>query len=247
MGFRVQHRLNRCHLSTAGSLVFRTCVATLQNVHKFGRLVASEAQKRGFYEADRQVFLGDGGHSNWTVHKVHFPHFTAVTDFIHVMSYLYEAAGSVTGNATAQWEQYQAWVRLTWQGQVATVIADLQAWQTRCGTPERTTSDSESKKIVAKTITYLTNNQPGMDYPAYRVKGLPITSSLVESLIKEINKRMKGTEKFWNRLPATCGAESMLQLTTSLLSNRDELHDHMKSRPGSIYYRRQTTTKNQKT
>jgi hypothetical protein len=40
--------------------VFRTCVATLLNVYGFGPLVAAEAQRRGFYQAQRKVFLGDG-------------------------------------------------------------------------------------------------------------------------------------------------------------------------------------------
>ncbi|HEY6564988.1 MAG TPA: hypothetical protein VIY86_10860, partial [Pirellulaceae bacterium] len=60
--------------------VYRTAVATLRDVHEFGPLVAAEAQRRGFYDAQRQVFLGDGDHKNWTIHKTHFPHFTAITD-----------------------------------------------------------------------------------------------------------------------------------------------------------------------
>ena len=62
--------------------VFRTCVATLRDVHGFGPLVAAEAQKRGFYQAQRQVFVADGQEANWTVHRLYFPNFTAVTDFM---------------------------------------------------------------------------------------------------------------------------------------------------------------------
>jgi hypothetical protein len=41
-----------------------------------------------------------------------------------------------------------------------------------------------------------------VDYPRYRKLGLPVTSTLMESLVKEFNLRVKGTEKFWNaRLP----------------------------------------------
>ena len=40
--------------------VFRTCVSTLKDGYGFGPLVAAEAQRRGFYDAARQVFLGMG-------------------------------------------------------------------------------------------------------------------------------------------------------------------------------------------
>src|SRR5262245_25942746 len=39
--------------------------------------------------------------------------------------------------------------------------------------------------VLARTVTYLENNQKRMDYPRYRQQGLPITSCAVESLIKE--------------------------------------------------------------
>jgi hypothetical protein len=38
-----------------------------------------------------------------------------------------------------------------------------------------------------------------MNYPDYRRQGLPVSTSMIESLIKEMNYRVKGTEKFWNR------------------------------------------------
>ena len=37
-----------------------------------------------------------------------------------------------------------------------------------------------------------------MKYPEYRQQGLPLTSSPMESTIKQINRRIKGTEKFWS-------------------------------------------------
>lgn len=62
--------------------------------------------------------------------------------------------------------------------------------------------------VVSRVIGYLENNQCRMDYARYRQQGLPITSSLVESLVKQFNHRVKGTEKFWNESQA----ETILQL-----------------------------------
>ena len=219
--------------------VFRTCVATLKDVYGFGPLVAAEAQRRGFYDAPRRVFLGDGDHKNWTVHKLHFPDFTPITDFVHPVTYLFDAAGAITSSWPAHWEQYTSWMTACWQGRVSTVIADLREWQTRLGLPDKQTPDKDPRKIVASTLTYLENNESRMNYPQYRRDGLPITSCLVESLIKEINHRVKGTEQFWNRPSGTEG-EAILQATASLLSDGDPLTKHILSRPGSLYYRRTT-------
>jgi len=43
----------------------------------------------------------------------------------------------------------------------------------------------------------VTNNRQRMDYPEYRRLGLPISSAPVESTIKQMNRRVKGSEKFW--------------------------------------------------
>jgi len=45
--------------------------------------------------------------------------------------------------------------------------------------------------------------------------GLPITSSPMESLMKQINQRVKGAEKFWSEE----GAEAILQLRADILSD----------------------------
>ena len=51
---------------------------------------------------------------------------------------------------------------------------------------------TDPREVLRRTIGYLRNNQEHMNYPTYRQQGLPVTSSLVESLIKEINYRVKG-------------------------------------------------------
>ena len=69
-------------------------------------------------------------------------------------------------------------------------------------------------KIVSLVLDYVTDNAGRMDYPRYRREGLPVTSTIVESLIKQFNQRVKGTEKFWLR----GGAEAILQGRAAYLS-----------------------------
>jgi hypothetical protein len=51
---------------------------------------------------------------------------------------------------------------------------------------------------VANALGYLSKQRERMKYDEYRRQGLPITSTLIESTIKQINRRVKGTEKFWS-------------------------------------------------
>ena len=57
---------------------------------------------------------------------------------------------------------------------------------------------------------------------------------MVESLIKEINYRVKGTEKFWDNPE---GAEAILQLRAAVLSDDGRLATYLQNRPGSALRR----------
>ena len=78
-------------------------------------------------------------------------------------------------------------------------------------------------------------NRQRMDYPRYRREGLPTTSALMESLVKEINYRVKGTEMFWND---PSGAEAILQVRAAALCDDDRLARHLATRPGCSRVRR---------
>ena len=84
--------------------------------------------------------------------------------------------------------------------------------------PERL-CDLEENKRKAKAFGYLQNHKDQMRYHEYRRQGLPITSSYVESAVKQFNQRVKGTEKFWTE----DGAEGILQLRGDHLSADEPL------------------------
>jgi hypothetical protein len=213
----------------------RTCVATLQDSDAFGAMVAAEAQARNFYAATRRAFLGDGQKCNWTIQQRWFRDFVPIVDFIHVVSYVYAAAQALGATPVERWDFYISWLTAAWQGRVGEVIDALGEWQERLGAvgaDEQPLAD-DPRLVVKRTRTYLVNNQERMHYREYRRQGLPVTSALVESLIKEFNYRVKGTEKFWNE----SGAEDMLQVRAALLSDNDRLVEHLANRPGSPYRR----------
>ena len=106
-----------------------------------------------------------------------------------------------------------------WKGETAQVIAALAQRQRELGTPEENDGDTSPRQVVAQALTYVQNHQSQMKYAEYRRVGLPITSSYVESAVKQFNQRVKGTEKFWTE----AGAEAMLQLRADTLSEDDPL------------------------
>ncbi len=210
----------------------RTCVATMHDCHAFGKMVAAEAYRRNFHAAKRGVLLGDGSVWIWTQHHKWFSYLTPIADFVHPLTYLYVTATAVSANVCERWQQYVSWMRQCWQGGVADVIADLEARlaQREPHTGPGKLPATDVREVLRRTIGYLRNNQEHMNYPEYRQQGLPVTSSLVESLIKEVNYRVKGTEKFWDNPE---GAEAMLQLRAAVLSDDDRLREFILARPGS--------------
>jgi hypothetical protein len=221
----------------------RTCLATLESSEEFSPMVAAEAHRRNFFAAQARAFLGDGGAWIWTLQRTYFPTFEPIVDFVHVLSHIYLAAKAVGGTATSVWERYLGWATACWQGRVATVLEELRVIHETMQPPENLEEpkSTEPHEVIRLTIGYLTNNESRMDYPRYRRAGLPTCSGLVESLVKQFNRRVKGTEKFWN--PSQ--AETILQLRAAYLCEDDRLNKHLKTRPISAH-RPYNTTKRKK-
>jgi hypothetical protein len=218
----------------------RTCVSSLANSDEFGPQMAAEADTRGFFAAAKRAFVGDGQAYNWTIQQRWFYGFTPIADFIHVVEYLYEAAKSLHQDVAARWTQYVDWARACWQGNVDQVLEQLQRQLRLIVANAAASADADPQKTVQRTLTYLTNNRPRMDYPRYRREGLPVTSSLAESLVKQMSKRVKGTEKFWDDGPR---GEAILQIRAAVISQDNRLARFLRDRPISPYSPRCRTPK----
>jgi hypothetical protein len=200
----------------------RDVVATRQNSDAFGEQLAARAWHLGLFGAKFKAFVGDGGSWLWTIWERHFKpfDFVPILDIIHAVTYLYAAA--MAGRPKTQGGPvYRRWITWVWQGEVAKVIAELAQRQQELGLPREDDGETSPRKIVHATLTYLQNQHSRMDYPRYRKLGLPITSSLMESTVKQLNQRIKGTEKFWT----DAGAEAVLQMKADTLSDSDPLSD----------------------
>jgi len=196
----------------------REVLATRENVESFGKQLAAAAWALGFAAAPRKAFLGDGSETNWSVWRKYFSHYTPILDFVHALCYVYAAA--MAGRSFAEgWPIYVQWAQWIWSGQTALVIAALQERLAALGPPGENEAEDSPRQRVADTLRYLQNQQSRMRYHEYRRQGLPITSCHIESTIKQINRRVKGSEKFWSE----GGAEALLQLAADDLSESSPL------------------------
>jgi hypothetical protein len=215
----------------------RRVVASRQDVYSFGPLLAATACAMGLYAAPRRAYVADGLSENWSVYKRYFSRWTAVLDFVHAMTYVYAAA--MAGRTFAEcWPVYERWIRWVWAGQVNLVIKELTERQQGLGKATKQDKEGSPRRVVQEALTYLSNHKDKMHYDEYRKQGLPLMSSHVESTVKQINYRVKGTEKFWTEE----GAEAILQLRADYLSDDEPMEDFWQRRQeaatGQRRYRR---------
>lgn len=218
----------------------RRVLASRQCSEAFGPMLAATAWSLGLFAAARRAFLGDGAEYNWTIQKTYFARWTPILDFIHVLSYVFGAA--LAGRSFEEgWATYQEWISWTWKGEIETLLGALRARLVELGVPAEQVPAVETRaedapllvgpaQAVGRCLGYVKANQSRMRYAEYRREGLPIMSSLLESTVKQISRRLKGTEKFWSEE----GAEALLQLRADYISDAEPLEDFWQQRPARM-------------
>jgi hypothetical protein len=200
-------------------VVSRRVLATRQDNDAFGPMAAALAWSLGLMVAARGAFVADGAEGNWSIQKRYFPRFTPIVDFIHVLSYVFAAA--MAGRSFAEgWHVYQRWIAWVWQGEAEQA---LEAMRRRLG---ELAEGGKEAEVVGKSLGYLEGQKGRMNYSEYRKQGLPIVSSVMESTVKQIGRRVKGTEKFWSEE----GAEAVMQLRADYLSDDEPMEDFWRQR-----------------
>ena len=193
----------------------RSVVASRQNWESFGPLLASQAWYHGFAAANRKAFLSDGSATIEKLQRRYFSHYTSVLDILHGLSYSLAAARAISGDEAAAEKQYDTWAEKIWQGRVEDVIDELISYGTKFGEPPPEARSDDPREVIRVSRVFYENHVERMNYPKYRRQGFPLTSSLVESTVKQVSRRVKGTEKFWS----SAGGEAILRLRGEYLSD----------------------------
>lgn len=215
--------------------LLRTVISSMKNSREFGKQMDREAKRRKFDKATRKAFVADGLTCNWSIQAEYFDDYVPILDFTHAVSYLFTVSLICFGKTEQAWTAYCGWMRAAWQGNIGSVIAELRVHQNRIGLPPEDAGEDDVREQLRRVIGYLRNNRERMKYAEYRRAGLPTTSAWMESAVKEMNYRIKGTEMFWNN---PSGAEAILQIRSASLCDDDRLVRLLTGRPGQATLRR---------
>lgn len=184
-------------------------VATMAGTESFGKMVRVEAERRGLSKAGIVLAIGDGG--NWIdpLFDRERLYDRRIIDYYHAVEHLYEAARSALGKdspeAVILAEQLKSDL---WHGRVDDVIATLQEHSAGLGPPQSEDGPNHPRRVLANNVGYFKKHRHHMAYADYRRRGWPIGSGGTEAGVKQFNKRVKGTDQFWNE----SGVEAILAL-----------------------------------
>jgi Uncharacterised protein family (UPF0236) len=161
--------------------------ACLAEAAPFGWQLCVEAAQRGVGLADEVIVIGDGAHWIWTLAEQHYPGATQIVDWYHASQYVWNAATSIHGEASAartSWAKQQ--LDALWEGRLDEVLCSLAPHAGDAG-------------AVDAAVSYYTSQRGRMDYPRYRARNLQIGSGTIESTCKHlISARLKQAGMIWS-------------------------------------------------
>jgi hypothetical protein len=206
----------------------KTYVATMEPWERMGWMLRLQAELRGYGKSKTQLFIADGAPTIRELKNYHFPEAVFILDWPHAAGHLMECAKAIHGEGTVcarHW--YDKHKDLLWQGEVQSVIDELQKQSLVLGLPTKNDTRSSPRRVLYRNAnSYFPNNREAMDYPTFRAKGWPIGSGVAEGAVKQFALRIKGSEKFWH----LSGAEEILALCALYHSEDGAWQHYWKSR-----------------
>lgn len=177
---------------------------------------SAEAIKPRVHEGTQdKVVLMDGEKVLWNLSAKHFPGWTEILDFTHVVERLRLAAELLYKQGSIEGKQYvrETGVALL-KGRLEWVIEDFTT-----AMEDGSLSRIKGHTLQHKVIGYFNNNSHRMAYDQYLARGLPIATGIIESTCGNLVKdRMEGAGMSWSM----DGAEAMIRLRGVFI---DELWD----------------------
>ena len=193
----------------------RSLVATMESWDKLGDHLSALADRRGYAHARQVMFVSDGATSIRSQRERGFPNAAFVLDWGHATEHIHQDAIAGFGTTPAAEHWYEAQKDRLWKGHLDRFFQELAALSKALGPPPKKPAAGDPRRILATDLDYFTTNRAGLDYPTFRKRGWPLGSGIVESTIKQVGKRVKGTEKHWSM----AGVEETLQVVSHLIGN----------------------------
>jgi hypothetical protein len=204
--------------SGRGLLLEKHVVATPPDTSPldFGRAVQEEAMRRGLARARKVYLVMDGAVWLWDLAEDRFKTAVKTLDFHHAREHLNTISEALYGIGTQRakdWltEQVES-MRHGEEALVVNRLENLLKPQSQARRP------SKIRKTITREVTYFRGHKEHIHYQYREKEGAPLGSGAVESLGKQLQRRMRGCGQFWSR----SGLSNLLKL--SVLAKNNDLH-----------------------
>lgn len=214
--YRLEQRAENA--SGRGLLLEKHVVATPPETSPldFGRAVRDEAMRLGLARAKTVCQVMDGAVWLWDPADDRFKTAIKTLDFHHAREHLNTIAEALKGIGTQRAKDWLAQqVESLRHGDEALVVnglEDLLKGQAQAKRP------TKIRKTIAREVKCFRAHREHIHYEDRENEGAPLGSGAVESLGKQLQRRMRGCGQFWKR----SGLSNLLKL--SVLAKNEDLH-----------------------
>ena len=213
--YRLEQRVENA--KGRGMLLEKYAVATPPETSPvdFGAAVLAESRRRGMGNAQVVYVVMDGAVWLWALAEDCFQRAVKTLDFHHAREHLQAVAEALHGAGT---EAAKAWLKATLHqlrhGQEARVVKKLEELLNPATLTTRTTQDQAT---LTREVSYFKDHEDHIHYRRMEKAGAPMGSGAVESLGKQLQRRLRGCGQFWTR----AGLTHLLHLCV-LVKNKDD-------------------------
>ena len=213
--YRLEQRAENA--SGRGLLLEKHVVATPPDTSPldFGQAVRHEAMRRGLARAKTVYLVMDGAVWLWDLADDCFKLAVKTLDFHHAREHLNTIAEALYGIGTQRAKDWLAQqVQSLRHGEEALVVNRLEELLQSQAQAKRPT---KTRKTITREVKYFRSHRDHIHYEDRENEGAPLGSGAVESLGKQLQRRMRGCGQFWERP----GLSNLLKL--SVLAKNNEL------------------------
>ena len=195
-----------------------TFVGAIENSEIFGWRIYAEAVRRGLYEAERVVVLGDAAEWIRTIKEQHFPQALQIVDLYHAREHVADLCKYLFGSDESQIVRLRTrWWTWLDEGKIERIVEGAR----------KNLSASSNDENAEKEIKFLNVHKELMRYDHFRKQGLFVGSGVMEAGCKTlIGQRMKQSGMEWS----VRGANAIIALRCVIKSGR--LQEYWENRAG---------------
>jgi len=192
-------------------------VGAIETAEQFGWRLYAEAVRRGLYQAQQVIVLGDAAAWILQLQIQHFPQARYITDLYHAREHVADLCHDLFAGQDKKIVAH----RIRWWADLDAGRVEKIAAAAEGDLPDRGAGRDKGRRQIA----YLRKNKEHMRYAAFRRQGLFVGSGVIEASCRSvIGQRLKQSGMEWS----VRGANAIITLRCMLQSGR--LEDYWESR-----------------